>query len=75
MPRIDPKNVTHYWCDPHARGLSLLRADFTSHEYKPHTHEELVVAATERGGAVALNRRFRQSYGVTPMQFSKVVRN
>jgi len=51
MPRTDPKNVTHYWCDSHVRGLSLLRADFTSHEYKPHIHQELVVAATERGGA------------------------
>lgn len=56
MPRIDSKNVTHYWCDPHVRGLSLLRADFTSHEYKPHLHEELVVAATERGGAVIKSR-------------------
>lgn len=56
MPRIDSRNVTQYWCDPQVRGLSLLRADFTTHEYKPHIHEELVVAATERGGAVIRSR-------------------
>lgn len=56
MPRIDCRNVTQYWCDPHVRGLSLLRADFTAHEYKPHIHQELVVAATERGGAVIKSR-------------------
>jgi AraC-like DNA-binding protein len=33
-----------------------LRADFTAHEYKPHVHDELVVAATERGGAVIKTR-------------------
>ena len=56
MPRFDSRNVTQYWCDPHVRGLALLRADFTSHEYKPHVHEEWVVAATEYGGAVIKSR-------------------
>ena len=56
MPRIDSRNVTQYWCDPYVRGLALLRADFTSHEYKPHVHEEWVVAATEYGGAVIKSR-------------------
>lgn len=60
MPRIDSRNVTQYWCDPHLGGLSLLRADFTAHEYKPHIHEELVVAATERGGAVIKSRGVAQ---------------
>jgi len=56
MARNHSKNVTHFWCDPQLRGLSLLRADFTSHEYKPHIHEELVVAVTELGGAVIKSR-------------------
>ncbi len=38
------------------RGLSLLHADFTSHEYRPHSHEAFVVAVTERGGAVIKSR-------------------
>ncbi|HXS22044.1 MAG TPA: AraC family transcriptional regulator [Steroidobacteraceae bacterium] len=33
-------------------GLSLLRADFTDHEYRPHVHSEMVVAVTESGGAI-----------------------
>ena len=33
-----------------------MRADFNAHEYKPHIHEELVVAVTERGGAVIKSR-------------------
>jgi AraC-like DNA-binding protein len=56
MPRINSRNVTQYWYDPHVRGLSLLRADFTTHEYKPHIHEEWVIAATERGGALIKSR-------------------
>jgi len=61
MPRIDSRNVTRCWCDPHVRGLSLLRADFTAHEYRPPIHEELVVAATEYGGAVIKTRPYRAS--------------
>ena len=38
------------------RGLSLLHADFTSHEYRPHSHEAFVVAVTERGGAIIKSR-------------------
>ena len=56
MPRIDPRNSTQYWWDQHLAGLSLLRADFTTHEYPPHTHEALVVAVTERGGSVIKSR-------------------
>jgi AraC-like DNA-binding protein len=60
VPRIDSRNVTQYWCDPHLQGFSLLRADFPAHEYKPHIHDELVVAATERGGAVIKSRGIAQ---------------
>jgi AraC-like DNA-binding protein len=56
MPGIHERNVAEFWCDSHIGGLSLLRADFTSQEYKPHIHEEMVVAATELGGAVIENR-------------------
>jgi len=31
--------------------MSLLRADFTSHDYAPHTHHAFVIAVTEAGGA------------------------
>jgi AraC-like DNA-binding protein len=37
-------------------GLSLMRADFTTHEYPPHTHEALVIAVTEEGGSVIRSR-------------------
>lgn len=37
-------------------GLSLLRADFTTHEYPPHTHDALVVAVTEQGGSIIKSR-------------------
>lgn len=56
MARIDPRNVTRYWWDRHLPGLSLLHADFTTHEYPPHTHEALVVAVTEQGGSIVKSR-------------------
>lgn len=56
MARSDPRNSTQYWWDRHLPGLSLLCADFTTHEYPPHTHEALVVAVTEQGGSVIKSR-------------------
>ncbi len=56
MARIDPRNSTQYWWDRHLTGLSLLCADFTTHEYPPHVHEALVVAVTEQGGSVIKSR-------------------
>lgn len=56
MVRVDPRNSTQYWWDRHLSGLSLLCADFTTHEYPPHTHDALVVAVTERGGSVVKSR-------------------
>lgn len=56
MARSDPRNSTQYWWDRHLAGLSLLRADFTTHEYPLHTHDALVVAVTERGGSVVRSR-------------------
>jgi AraC-like DNA-binding protein len=37
-------------------GLSLLHADFTRHDYAPHSHDALVVAVTEAGGAEFTSR-------------------
>src|SRR5471030_866577 len=56
MARRDPHNSTQYWWDKHLTGLSLLCADFTTHEYPPHTHDALVVAVTEVGGSVVKSR-------------------
>jgi len=56
MPSAQLRNVTSYWRDPRIPGLSLLRADFTDHEYRPHVHSEMVVAITESGGAIITSR-------------------
>lgn len=56
MARSDPLNSTQYWWDRHLAGLSLLHADFTTHEYPQHTHDALVIAVTERGGSVVKSR-------------------
>ena len=51
MARVDRRNTPRYWNDPHLAGLSCLCADFTAHDYAPHSHEALVVAVTEAGGS------------------------
>ncbi|MGI6855027.1 helix-turn-helix domain-containing protein [Mesorhizobium sp. 1B3] len=51
MARSDTRNFSKYWQDPEVQGLSLLWADFTTHEYAPHTHDAHVIAVTEQGGA------------------------
>ena len=51
MARSDPCNSSRYWQAPDIAGMSLLHADFTTHEYAPHVHEAVVVAATEIGGS------------------------
>jgi AraC-like DNA-binding protein len=56
MPRRDPHNATQYWWDRHLSGLSLMHADFTTHEYPQHTHDALVIAITEQGGSVVKSR-------------------
>lgn len=45
-------NRCRLWGDAAVPGMLLMQADFTSHEFTPHVHDELVIAATERGGAV-----------------------
>ena len=56
MARVDPRNTTEYWWDRRVSGLSLMRADFTTHEYPPHAHQAFVVAVTEQGGSVIKSR-------------------
>ncbi len=56
MARLDPRNRTRYWWDRHVPGLSLMHADFTTHEYPPHSHEAFVVAVTELGGSIIKSR-------------------
>jgi AraC-like DNA-binding protein len=51
MSRTDEKNSTRYWFDRQTPGLSLLCADFTTHEYPAHIHNALMVAVTETGGS------------------------
>jgi AraC-like DNA-binding protein len=59
MARPDTKNTAKYWWDRHISGLSLMHADFTTHDFATHTHDAFVIAVTELGGA-----RFK-SRGVT----------
>jgi AraC-like DNA-binding protein len=51
LARINPRNTTQYWNAPDLLGLSCLCADFTAHDFAPHSHEALVVAVTEVGGS------------------------
>lgn len=51
MARSDPHNRSHLWADPDIDGLLMMHADFTTHEFAPHVHDELVIAVTERGGS------------------------
>jgi AraC-like DNA-binding protein len=55
MPRSDHRNTSRYWSDRGLAGLSLLHADFTTHEYAPHSHDGMVIAVTEQGGAIIRN--------------------
>jgi AraC-like DNA-binding protein len=57
MARRDNKNRTKYWCNARLPGMSLLHADFTTHDYAPHAHDAFVIALTEAGGAEIANER------------------
>lgn len=56
MARIDPRNRTRFWWDGHTPGLSLMCADFTTQEFRPHSHDAFVIAVTETGGSVIRSR-------------------
>ncbi|MGF1628058.1 MAG: helix-turn-helix domain-containing protein [Kiloniellaceae bacterium] len=51
MSRKPAENRCDLWGDAALPGVLLLRADFTSHEFSPHVHDEMVIAVTEQGGA------------------------
>ena len=51
MARLDRRNTAKYWWDRNISGLSLMRADFTAHDYAPHSHDAFVIAVTDAGGA------------------------
>ena len=51
MARVDTHNTARYWTDRGLPGLSLLRADLTTHQFETHFHDALVVAVTEAGAA------------------------
>lgn len=57
MARRDNMNRTKYWCSSRVPGMSLMHADFTAHDYAPHTHDAFVIAITEYGGAEIANGR------------------
>jgi AraC-like DNA-binding protein len=52
-----------YWWDQRIPGLSLMRADFTSHDYSTHTHDAFVIAVTEIGGARIRSRGVIEAAG------------
>jgi AraC-like DNA-binding protein len=56
VARVDTRNITKYWWDEHVPGLSLMSADFTSHDYAAHTHDAFVIAVTELGRAQIKSR-------------------
>lgn len=51
MARTDPRNRAVFRVAPGMPGVSLLTADFTTHEYTTHAHDTFVFAVTEAGGA------------------------
>jgi len=44
-------NRSKLWSDSAAAGALMMRADFTTLEFAPHVHDELVIAVTEAGGS------------------------
>ncbi|HVX76555.1 MAG TPA: AraC family transcriptional regulator [Bradyrhizobium sp.] len=63
MTRRDTGNRTSYWQSRHIPGMSLLRADFSHHDYGPHTHDAFVIAVTEAGGAEIRSQNIAQKVG------------
>lgn len=56
MAERAPKNLTRFWTPAEARGLNLMQADFTTHEFPLHTHDAFVLAMTEAGGSQIKSR-------------------
>src|SRR5438046_3082333 len=67
MARRDTGNRTTYWQSKRIAGMSLLRADFTSHQFGPHTHDAFVIAVTESGGAEISSRGITEKVGTATL--------
>jgi AraC-like DNA-binding protein len=63
MARRNTGNRTTFWQSPNMPGMSLLCADFSHHDYGPHTHDAFVIAVTEAGGAEIRSRSIAQKVG------------
>ena len=67
MARRDTGNRTTYWQSKRIVGMSLLRADFVSHQFGPHTHDAFVIAVTEAGGAEISSRGITEKVGTATL--------
>ncbi len=54
--RAPPGNRTRYWRSRQLPDLRLMQAELRDHSYPPHSHDALVVAATEHGGSAFYSR-------------------
>ena len=71
MARRDTGNRTTYWQSKRIAGMSLLRADFVSHQFGPHTHDAFVIAVTEAGGAEISSRGITEKVGTETLFVSQ----
>ncbi|WP_282608816.1 AraC family transcriptional regulator [Pelagibius sp. Alg239-R121] len=51
MNDVVTANRSILWSDGAVPGTLMMRADFTTLEFAPHVHDELVIAVTEAGGS------------------------
>lgn len=56
MARRDPLNRAHFRTAPDLGDVQLLHAEFQTHRFERHVHDELVIAVTERGAGRFLSR-------------------
>ena len=49
MARRDPRNTSRFWTAPDLGDVQLLHAEFQTHRFERHVHDELVIAVTDRG--------------------------
>lgn len=54
-------NRTAYWRSARLPGVRLMRAELSDHRYPPHSHQAIVVAATEAGGSDFVSRGTSQT--------------
>ncbi len=59
MARRDPLNRVRFRTAPDLGDVQLIRADFQTHRFERHVHDELVIAVTERGAGNYLSRGTR----------------